>query len=141
VSALGRAFSKGDVSHSAHQGNPEELLSRLLQRVPSEWAEAVDAIAKASIEHGKADRLGKALVLSIADLAKGDFSTSQRTLWWKAWHDAGKDCEALDIPLRCLEAALEVMQSAHRSDRSLFRLPLEVRKLVRLLLGSELEQS
>jgi len=146
-SALGRAIPKGDASHFAigdpakHGENTAKHLSRVLQRGPSEWAKAVDAIAKVYVEHGMADRLGKGLVLSIAVLADGDFSVSQRSLWWKVWHDAGKDCEAFDIPLRCLEAALEVMQSAHRSDRPLFRLPLEVRKLIRPLLGSELGQS
>lgn len=146
-SVLRLAIPKGDFGHSAiggdsaHEENPAELLSRVLQRGPSEWAAAVDAIAKAYIEDGKADRLGKGLVFSIAVLAGGDFSVSQRRLWWKVWHDAGKDCEALDIPLRCLEAALEVMQSEYRSDRPLFRLPLEVRKLIRPLLGSELGQA
>lgn len=147
ASTARRALPKGDANPfaigapSAHQGNPAELLTRVLQRGPSEWAHAVDAIVKSHIEHGAAHRLGKGLVLSIAVLAEGDFSVSQRRLWWQVWHDAGKDCEAFDIPLRCLEVALEVLQSARRSDRPLFRLPLEVRTLIRTLLGNELGDS
>lgn len=147
ASSLRRALSKGDASGSAigepsaHGSNPAELLSRVLRRGPSEWAKAVDGIAKAYIEQGMAHRLGKGLVQSIAVLADGDFSVSQRRLWWQVWHDTVEDCDAFDIPLRCLEVALEVLQSARRSDRPLFRLPLEVRSLIRPLLGSELGDS
>jgi tetratricopeptide (TPR) repeat protein len=138
VAALVRAFEKGDKQSDDYGGSPDDLLSMILERGPSEWADYISAIVPLYVRHGVAEKLGQGVTRSIRFHDEGDFSSSQLELWNQAWQQAGKDCEDLQIPLACLDAAVEVLKSEPPNDRPLFRLPLEVRQLVRPLLRKTL---
>jgi hypothetical protein len=122
--ALSRAFVEGSPETSEYGGAPHDLLWMVLGRSPAQWANYVSVIASMYIEHGCADKLGQGITKSIQHLDEGGFSKSQIESWNAAWQQAGQGCDALEIPLRCLDAAVEVMNSDPRSDRALFRLPL-----------------
>jgi hypothetical protein len=113
----------------------------VLGRSPAQWANYISVIASMYIEHGCADKLGQGITKSIQHLDEGGFSKSQIESWNAAWQQAGQGCDALEIPLRCLDAAVEVMNSDPRSDRALFRLPLELRGLIRPLLNRSLGET
>jgi tetratricopeptide (TPR) repeat protein len=139
--ALSRAFVEGSPETSEYGGAPHDLLWMVLGRSPAQWANYVSVIASMYIEHGCADKLGQGITKSIQHLDEGGFSKSQIESWNAAWQQAGQGCDALEIPLRCLDAAVEVMNSDPRSDRALFRLPLELRGLIRPLLNRSLGET
>jgi tetratricopeptide (TPR) repeat protein len=139
--ALARAFEEGDPQTSEYGGAPHDLLWMVLGRSPSQWANYISVIASMYIEHGCEDKLGQGITKSIQHLDEGGFSKSQIESWNAAWQQAGQGCDALEIPLRCLDAAVEVMNSDPRSDRALFRLPLELRGLIRPLLNRSLGET
>jgi tetratricopeptide (TPR) repeat protein len=139
--ALARAFVEGARETNEYGGAPRDLLSMVLGRSPAQWANYISVIASMYIEHGCADKLGQGITKSIQHLDEGGFSKSQIESWNAAWQQAGQGCDALEIPLRCLDAAVEVMNSDPRSDRALFRLPLELRGLVRPLLNRSLGET
>jgi tetratricopeptide (TPR) repeat protein len=139
--ALARAFVEGARETNEYGGAPRDLLSMVLGRSPAQWANYISVIASMYIEHGCADKLGQGITKSIQHLDEGGFSKSQIESWNAAWQQAGQGCEALEIPLRCLDAAVEVMNSDPRSDRALFRLPLELRGLIRPLLNRSLGET
>ena len=136
--ALARAFDEGDPQTSEYGGAPHDLLWMVLGRSPSQWANYISMIASMYIEYGCADKLGQGITKSIQHLDQGGFSKSQIESWNAAWQQAGQGCDALEIPLRCLDVAVDVMNSDPRSDRALFRLPLELRALIRPLLNRSL---
>jgi DNA polymerase III delta prime subunit len=136
--ALARAFDQGDPQTSEYGGAPHDLLWMVLGRSPAQWANYISVIASMYIEHGCEDKLGQGITKSIQHLDEGGFSKSQIESWNAAWQQAGQGSEALEIPLRCLDVAVEVMNSDPRSDRALFRLPLELRGLIRPLLNRSL---
>lgn len=136
--ALARAFNEGARETSEYGGAPHDLLGMVLGRSPSQWENYISVIASMYIEYGCADKLGQGITKSIQHLDQGGFSKSQIESWNAAWQQAGQGCDALEIPLRCLDAAVEVMKSDPRSDRALFRLPLELRGLIRPLLNRSL---
>jgi hypothetical protein len=139
--ALSRAFVEGSPETSEYGGTPHDLLSMVLGRSPAQWANYISVIASIYIEHGCEDKLGQGITKSIQHLDEGGFSKSQIESWNAAWQQAGQGCDALEIPLRCLDAAVEVMNSDPRSDRALFRLPLELRGLIRPLLNRSLGET
>jgi hypothetical protein len=139
--ALARAFDEGDPQTSEYGGTPHDLLWMVLRRSPAQWANYNSMIASMYIEYGCADKLGQGITKSIQHLDQGGFSKSQIESWNAAWQQAGQGCDALEIPLRCLDAAVEVMNSDPRSDRALFRLPLELRGLIRPLLNRSLGEA
>jgi tetratricopeptide (TPR) repeat protein len=139
--ALARAFVEGSPETSEYGGTPHDLLWMVLGRSPAQWANYISVIASMYIEHGCADKLGQGITKSIQHLDEGGFSKSQIESWNAAWQQAGQGCDALEIPLRCLDAAVEVMNSDPRSDRALFRLPLELRGLIRPLLNRSLAET
>ncbi|MDO9318315.1 MAG: winged helix-turn-helix transcriptional regulator [Gammaproteobacteria bacterium] len=141
VAALARAFEKGNKQSDYYGGTPHDLLSMIVDRGPSEWADYISAIAPLYIKHGVAERLGQGVTHSIQFLDERDFSSSQLEVWNQAWQNVGKECDALKIPLTCLDAAVEILKSDVPSDRPLFRLPLEVRELIRPLLQRTLSQN
>ncbi|MEZ6143034.1 MAG: hypothetical protein R3B84_20920 [Zavarzinella sp.] len=136
--AYNQAFQQGKKDSIQYGGSPVNLLSMILKRSLTEWAAYISAITPLYIQHGVADKLGQGITKSIQHLDEGDFSNSQLDLWYQAWKAAGKDCEELKIPLDCLEAAIDVLKSDSPNDRPLFRLPLEVRQLIRPLLKNKL---
>ena len=140
VAALARAFENGDKHSDDYGGTPHVLLSMVIERGPSEWAEYISAIAPLYIQYGVAEKLGQGVTRSIQFLDEGDFSSSQLDLWNQAWQKVGKDCEDLQIPLTCLDAAVEILKSDIPTDRPLFRLPLEIRELIRPLLRKTLPE-
>jgi tetratricopeptide (TPR) repeat protein len=139
--ALARAFNEGSPETNEYGGAPHDLLWMVLGRSPAQWANYISVIASMYVEHGCADKLGQGITKSIQHLDEGGFSKSQIESWNAAWQQAGQGCEALEIPLRCLDAAVEVMNSDPRSDRALFRLPLELRGLIRPLLNRSLGET
>ena len=136
--ALARAFDEGARETSEYGGAPHDLLWMVLGRSPAQWANYISMIASMYIEHGCADKLGQGITKSIQHLDQGGFSKSQVESWNAAWQQAGQGSDALEIPLRCLDVAVEAMNSDPRSDRALFRLPLELRGLIRPLLNRSL---
>ena len=136
--ALTRAFEEGDSQASEYGGTPHDLLSMVLRRSPAEWASYVSEIAPLYVKYGVAEKLGQGVTKSIQHLDEGGFSKSQIDTWNSAWQQAGEGCDDLEIPLRCLNAAVEVMKAEPPTDRPLFRLPLEIRELVRPLLNRTL---
>jgi DNA-binding transcriptional ArsR family regulator len=136
--SLKNAFSLGDRQSDAYGGFSFELLSMLLKRGPSEWAVDVSRIAPLYLQAGVADKLGQSLTRTIRLLDEGDFSASQLELWYRAWLLVATDCEDLQIPLACLKAAVEILKADTPGDRPLFRLPIEVRQLIRPLLQKSL---
>ena len=139
--ALARAFDEGSRETSEYGGAPHDLLWMVLGRSPSQWANYISMIASMYIDYGCADKLGQGLTKSIQQLDEGGFSKSQIESWNAAWQQAGQGSDALEIPLRCLDVAVEVMNSDPRSDRALFRLPLELRGLIRPLLNRSLGET
>jgi hypothetical protein len=139
--ALARAFNEGARETNEYGGAPRDLLSLVLGRSHVQWANYISVIASMYIEQGCEDKLGQGITKSIQHLDEGGFSKSQIESWNAAWQQAGQGCDALEIPLRCLDAAVEVMNSDPRSDRALFRLPLELRGLVRPLLNRSLGET
>ncbi len=138
LAALTTAFAEGDRDSESYGGTSHDLLAMILRKGPSEWANYVAAIAPLYVQHGVAEKLGQGITQSIQRLDEGEFSEAQRAIWNQAWQTAGKDCDDLQIPLACLDAAVEVMNSNPPTDRPLFRLPLEIRQLVRPLLNNTL---
>ena len=136
--ALARAFDEGSPETSEYGGAPHDLLWMVLGRSPAQWANYISMIASMYIEYGCADKLGQGITKSIQHLDQGGFSKSQIESWNAAWQQAGQGSDALEIPLRCLDVAVDVMNSDPRSDRALFRLPLELRALIRPLLNRSL---
>lgn len=136
--ALARAFNEGTPETSEYGGTPHDLLRMVLGRSPAQWADYISVIASMYIEHGCADKLGQGITKSIQHLDQGGFSKSQIESWNAAWQQASQGSDALEIPLRCLNVAVEVMNSDLPSDRALFRLPLELRGLIRPLLNRSL---
>ena len=136
--ALARAFDEGAPETSKYGGAPHDLLWMVLGRSPAQWANYISMIASMYIEYGCADKLGQGITKSIQHLDQGGFSKSQIESWNAAWQQAGQGSDALEIPLRCLDVAVDVMNSDPRSDRALFRLPLELRGLIRPLLNRSL---
>lgn len=141
LKALKRAFVEGDSELSGYGGTPRDLLKMILQCSPAEWPDYILQIAPLYVEHGVAEKLGQGVTHSIEYLDKGGFSETQIEAWNSAWQDVGKGCQDLEIPLRCLDAAVEVINSNPANDRPLFRLPLEIRRLVRPLLNESLGES
>jgi DNA polymerase III delta prime subunit len=138
LAALTTAFEDGDRESQEFGGTPNDLLAMILKKGPSEWADYVAAITPLYVQHRVAEKLGQGITQSIQYLDEGGFSDSQRGIWNDAWQIAGKDCDDLQIPLECLDAAVDVMKSDPPTDRPLFRLPLEIRQLVRPLLNNTL---
>lgn len=135
LAALTTAFEDGDRESEDYGGTPNDLLAMILKKGHSDWADYVAAITPLFVQHGVAEKLGQGITQSIQHLDEGGFSESQWDIWNNAWQAAGKDCEDLQIPLECLDAAVDVMKSDPPTDRPLFRLPLEIRQLVRPLLN------
>jgi len=133
--ALARAFNEGAPETSEYGGTPHDLLRMVLGRSPAQWADYISVKTAMYIEHGCADKLGQGITKSIQHLDQGGFSKSQIESWNAACQQAGQGSDALEIPLRCLDVAVEVMNSDPPSDRALFRLPLELRGLIRPLLN------
>ena len=139
--ALTRAFKEGDPQASEYGGTPQDLLWMVLQRGPAEWDSYVSEIVPLFVKYGVAEKLGQGLTKSIQHLDEGGFSISQIDTWNSAWQQVGEGCDNLEIPLRCLNAAVEVMKAAPPTDRPLFQLPLEIRRIVRPLLNRSLGES
>lgn len=139
--ALARAFDDGDSDSSEYGGTPKDILSMVLRRSPIDWATYVAEIATLFVKHGVAEKLGQGITTSIMYLDQGGFSNSQIDLWNSAWQQAGRGCEDLIIPLQCLDAAVEVMKTEPPTDRPLFKLPLEIRNLIRPLLNHSLGEA
>lgn len=136
--ALTRAFDEGNPQVAEYGGTPSDLIWMVLRRSPGEWANYISEIVPLYVKHGVAEKLGQGVTRSIQHLDEGGFSKSQIDTWNSAWQQAGKGCDDLEIPLRCLDAAVEVMKSEPPTDRPLFQLPLEIRRLIRPLLNRSL---
>lgn len=139
--ALTRAFDEGDAQTVEYGGTPDDLLLMVLRRSPAEWAGYISEIVPLYVAYGVAEKLGQGVTKSIQHLDEGGFSESQIDTWNSAWQQAGVGYDDLELPLRCLDAAVEVMKAEPPTDRPLFRLPLEIRGLVRPLLKRSLGEA
>ena len=121
-----------------HYGAPGGLVKQILKKGHGEWSQYITAITPLFIEFGAASKLGRALVESI-ELLDGDiYSHAQLKLWRDVWKAVAAGCPELVMPIRCLNAATDVLLMKSPSDRPLFRLPLEVRTLIYPLLRKSL---
>ncbi|WP_182867751.1 tetratricopeptide repeat protein [Rhodopirellula sp. JC639] len=136
--ALLRAFEEGDAQSSEYGGTPHDLLRMVLRRGPVQWPDYIAEIASLFVKYGVAEKLGQGITKSIQYLDEGGFSETQIDRWNSTWQQVGEGCEDLELPLRCLDAATEVMKADPPTERPLFQLPLEIRKLVRPLLNRSL---
>lgn len=138
VAELRTAWQRGAQGADEYVGTPGDRMAMILQQGPAQWASSAAAVTQLSLQQGMAEQLGRGLTQSIGLLDQGDFSSTQLELWFQAWQAVGQESEALQIPLACMRAAVDVMKSDPRSDRPLFQLPLEIRQLVRPLLRKTL---
>ena len=138
IAALHEAFETGDPQRDEYGGTPGNLLGMILQRGQTEWQDYANALVPLFDQHGVGEKLGKGIVLSIGKLDEGDYSNTQLSLWNSAWQEAAQQCSELELPLRCLSAATEVLRMKTPTDRPLFQLPLEIRGIVRDQLTSTL---
>jgi tetratricopeptide (TPR) repeat protein len=121
-----------------HYGAPGGLIKQILKKGHGEWSQCITAITPLFIEFGAASKLGRALVESI-ELLDGDiYSHAQLKLWRDVWQAVAAGCPELVMPVRCLNAATDVLLMKSPSDRPLFKLPLEVRILIYPLLRKSL---
>ncbi len=138
IAALETAFRTGDSEAEAYGGNARDLLTMVLRRGHQEWEGYVSALVPLYVNHGVAAQLGQGVTQTIRLLATEGYSEAQLDLWNEAWQRSSQGCEELEIPLRSLDAAVEAIKTG--SDRPLFRLPLEIRELVRPLLAQSIPE-
>ncbi len=136
LEALRAAFRQGEQGATEYGGSSHDLLTMVLRRGHGEWRGYIEELAPIYIEHGAAERLGEGVTRTIGALDAGGYSESQLDEWNAAWQEAGAGCDELELPLLSLNAATEAIKT--KSDRPLFRLPSEVRELVRPLLTRSL---
>ncbi len=136
IESLQRAFQEGDRETSEYGGDPDGVLRMLLRREHQSWPEFIEKLIPVYAEYNALDKLGSGLTESIAALDEGDYSKPQLDLWNSSWQKFGGKHEELSIPLKALEAAVQTIKTGN--DRPLFRLPLEIRDIVRPLLKKTL---
>jgi tetratricopeptide (TPR) repeat protein len=136
IAALESAFRTGDSAAEDYGGTPGDLLAMVLRRGHLEWERYIAALVPLYVHNKAAAKLGQGVTQTIELLATGGYSESQLDRWNEAWQKSGKGCEELEIPLQSLDAAVEAIKT--KSDRPLFRLPLEIREIVRPLLAKSL---
>ena len=136
MSALTTAFKQGSPDSAEYGGSPKDLLVMVLSQQPNMWQRYATELAPLYIAHDQAPKLAYGLTQSIAVLDKEQFSEPNLNLWQTAWQQAGRDHEELELALKILDAAVEVIKT--KSDRPLFRLPPEIRELIRPLLKQSL---
>ena len=134
--ALRRAFEENDRARSGYAETPHHLFWMVLRRGSGDWDKYVSTLMPLYIEFGVADKLARGLTQLIERLDEGDFSPGQLDEWNAVWQKHGAAVEELKIALTCLSAATDAIKT--KSDRPLFRLPQEVRSLVRSLLTHSL---
>jgi tetratricopeptide (TPR) repeat protein len=137
LASLQRAFAEGDSKATEFGGSPGDILKMVLRREPSSWSEYVEKLVAVYAEYSRLTLLGSGLTELIEVLDQG-YSESQLDLWNSAWQKFGSGHDELSIPLAALDAAVQVIKSG--SDRPLFGLPLEIRKIVRPLLNKSLSE-
>ena len=133
IAALESAFCTGDSAAEDYGGTPHDLLAMVLRRGHQEWEGYIAALVPLYVNHKAAAKLGQGVTRTIELLATEGYSESQLDTWNGAWQKSGEGCEELEIPLQTLDAAVAAIKT--RSDRPLFRLPLEIREIVRPLLA------
>ena len=136
--ALEHAFRIADRKHADFGGWPKDVLAMVLNQAPQEWKAYIEDLGPLYIQGGVAEKLGAGIVGSIQLLDTGEFSSKQRANWNDAWQAVGRDCPELQLPLRCLQAATEVMDTG--KDESFFQLAPEIREVVKPLLSVSLPQ-
>ena len=138
IAALESAFRTGDSAAEGYGGTPRDLLAMVLRRGHQEWEGYIAALVPLYVNNKAAAKLGQGVTHTIELLATEGYSESQLDAWNAAWQKSGQGCEELEIPLQSLDAAVEAIKT--RSDRPLFRLPLEIREIVRPLLAKSLSE-
>ncbi len=139
IESLQRAFQDGDPETSEYGGDPKAIIENILRREHPSWPEFIEKLIPVYAQYGKLNSLGSGLTESITTLDKGSYSEDQLDLWNSSWQKFGGKYEELSIPIAALDAAVQTIKSD--SDRPLFKLPLEIRNLVRPLLKNTLSLS
>ncbi len=110
--------------------NGLEVVGEFLRRLVdvSDFGPVAHLIVEAFERHGKLPILGVALVRSMRDPRW----SSQGTRWLRAWTDAGRQKEEMQIPLRILKAGALYLQEG--DGAALQALPREEREVLEGLL-------
>ena len=135
LKTLDRALSLRKKHALEFAGTPKDILSMILKRPKTDWSNYCSGIATRYIENDLVDQLGQGLTRSIELLDMGDFTAAARCEWVSIWRAVGDPHDGLSIPLRCLDAAVAVINSDPPSDVPLLGLPPEMRTLVRPMLN------
>jgi len=136
ATALRRAFEENARDFDDYGGTPNDLFWMVLRRGSRDWDKYVATLMPLYVEFGVADKLARGLTQLIERLDEGDLSPGQLDEWNAVWQKHGAAVEEVEIALKCLSAATDAIKT--KSDRPLFRLPQEIRSLVRALLTHSL---
>ena len=128
MEALVHAFEAGDPTEDSYGGTPHDLLKVVLMQGHSSWSDYISDLVSIYVKYKACGKLGNGLTRAIEYLDTGEYSEAQLEIWNGAWQKAGKAIEELEIPLQSLDCAIQAIKT--KSDRPLFALPLEIRKLV-----------
>lgn len=132
--ALARAFGQGDPKAEEYGGRSGELIRALLHHGEDEWSSRAAMVVSQYSKHDCLAKLSAGVVQAIASISDRGLSPSQLNLWNSAWQEATKGIVELEVARRCLRAAVDSLIAG--SDRALFDLPMELREIIRPLLGS-----
>lgn len=138
VESLKRAFIQGELETRGYSGFERDILRMIMGREHFSWPGYIEAIVPIYAKYGALNSLGSGLTQSIETLDTGGYSEAQIDLWNSSWKRFGAEYEELSIVLSSLYAAVQVIKTG--SDRPLFDLPLEIRKIVRSLLKQTLSK-
>ena len=133
--ALETAFNDSDKDSEHYGGTPDDLLRMVIKLKASEWSQAVEKLAQLYNQNGVIDKLGRGLVQLLSDFSTGEYSNQQLSKWNESWQAIASEYDDLELPLRCLDAGIQVIQTG--DDRALFQLPLELRSIVEPLLAQK----
>lgn len=135
--ALINAFEKGDKEDPHYGSNTSEIITTIATQQSDSWASTIEWLIPLYTKHQCLDKLSAAITQSISKLATIDFHPQLIEKWNLIWQQQGADIEELTIALQSLDAAATSLIDGN--DRPLFKLPKEIREVVRPLLGDIFE--
>lgn len=136
--ALTNAFEQGDNTLSEYASRTNEILATILTQPNDSWPATIKWLIELYSKHHSLDKLSNALIASIIQLSDVYFNRNLIEKWNTLWQQQGADIEALTIALESLDAVTESILGGN--DRPLFKLPKEIRELIRPLLGDIFER-
>lgn len=131
---LGKVFREADPASIDREINPAAWAAAIFDAGQPQWERHIPRITDLFVKQGRMETLGRIITESIRVLDARERTAKELELWLECWRRAALLHDELKLPLVCLAAAVEVMSSNPKTDRPLFRLPLEIRVLIRQLL-------